>query len=302
MTNVNSATAGKPSVLVTGCSTGFGYLIARALAEAGHPVVATMRDATTRNLEVSRELTEWALAAGVDLQVIEMDVGSEASVSAAVDSILATGASIDVVVNNAGISASGPIEAFSEEQVQTLYNVNCFGQLRVARAVLPHMRGRGSGLLIHVSSTLGRVLPGMGGLYPATKWAVEGIAESLAYEVQPFGIDVVILEPGAFPTTAVARGMQPDNAAVAEEYAKAVTRLEETLVTEAPADYSLPDPQDVAREVVRLIALPHGERPLRSVVGPIFTEGVADYNREYEAARDRLRAALGRPDQAITWV
>jgi NAD(P)-dependent dehydrogenase (short-subunit alcohol dehydrogenase family) len=290
------------SVLVTGCSAGLGYVIAKTLAQHGHRVFATMRDPDGRNLEVSRELTESAAAESLDLAVIELDVASETSVNTAVASILATGAPIDVVVNNAGISASGPVEAFSDEQVAELYNVNCFGQIRVDRAVLPHMRARGSGLLIHMSSTLGRVLPGMGGIYPATKWAVEGIAESIAYEVRSFGIDVVILEPGAFPTTAVVRGMLPADEAVAREYAERVPLLEETMVTEPPPDYVLPDLREVGDEIARLIALPAGQRPLRSIVGPIFTEGVPEYNRQYELTQETLRRALDRPDQAITWI
>jgi NAD(P)-dependent dehydrogenase (short-subunit alcohol dehydrogenase family) len=300
---VTSKTSAPPiSVLVTGSSLGFGHLTARTLASQGHRVYATMREINGRNAAKAKELTHWAASSGCELEVIEMDVGDNASVNRAVASILGSNRQIDAVVNNAGISASGPLEAFSERQVELIYNVNCLGQLRVARAVLPHMRERRTGLLIHLSSTLGRVLPYMGGLYPATKWAVEGMAESLHYELEPFGIDVVILEPGAFPTTAVARGITPENEAVAADYANAVPLLEETLIPAPPPDYRLPDLQEVADEVARLVSLPRGDRPLRCVVGPIFTEGVAAYNARYEAARDALRAALARPDQAITWV
>jgi NAD(P)-dependent dehydrogenase (short-subunit alcohol dehydrogenase family) len=229
-----------------------------------------------------------------------MDVGNDASVQAAVEAIEAAGAQIDVVVNNAGIAAMGPIEAFDIGQMQDLYNVNVFGPLRVDKAVLPGMRGRRSGLLIHVSSTLGRILPGRGGLYPASKWAVEGLAESLAYEVGPFGIDLVILEPGAFPTTATARGLRAANGTIAQEYAAASPRRAQAP-SEDP-DRQLPDLQDVGDEIRRLIELPQGQRPLRAVVGPIFTEGIAEYNQEYERVRDHLREVLKRPDQAVTWV
>jgi NAD(P)-dependent dehydrogenase (short-subunit alcohol dehydrogenase family) len=230
-----------------------------------------------------------------------MDVADDASVNQAVRLLLDAGERIDVVVNNAGIAARGPLEAFSSEQIEHIYNVNCFGQVRVSRAVLPHMRARGSGLLIQVSSTLGRVLPSAGGLYPATKWAVEGLAETLAYEVKPFGIDVVILEPGAFPTTATARSMPAADEAVAQEYADARGSRGGLVSSTPPDDYTPPDLQLVADEVLRLIGLEPGSRPLRSVVGPIFTEGVAEYNAAYERTRDHLREVLRRPDQAVTW-
>jgi NAD(P)-dependent dehydrogenase (short-subunit alcohol dehydrogenase family) len=287
-------------VLITGCSTGFGDVMARTLAANGHRVFATMRDVERRNAPSAARLRDWAERRNLELQVVELDVSDDASVQTALDAVTAMGGDIDVVVNNAGIAASGPLEAFDIDQVRSLYEVNVFGPLRVDKAVLPRMRARRSGLLIHVSSTLGRVLPRRGGLYPASKWAVEGLAESLAYEVQPFGIDVVILEPGAFPTTATSRGLRPTNSAIAQEYGGATPHR----AAQAPAqpERRLPDLQEVADEVKRIIDLPPGGRPLRAVVGPIFTEGVPEYNAEYERVRDRLQEALRRPDQAVTWV
>jgi NAD(P)-dependent dehydrogenase (short-subunit alcohol dehydrogenase family) len=295
------AATDKPSVLVTGSSAGFGNLIVRTVALAGHRVFATMRDVDGNNAESTAALGALAAERGLALDVFEMDVAVDDSVSRAVHSILTAGNEIDVVVNNAGISARGPLEAYTSEQLQRIFNVNCFGQVRVSRAVLPHMRARGSGLLIQVSSTLGRVLPHSGGLYPATKWAVEGLAESLAYEVKPFGIDVVILEPGAFPTTSTARSMRAADEQVAEEYARAREKASPRPASQPPTDYHDPDLQIVADEVQRLIDLEPGTRPLRAVVGPIFTEGVPEYNAFYEETRDRLREALRRPDQAISW-
>jgi NAD(P)-dependent dehydrogenase (short-subunit alcohol dehydrogenase family) len=259
-----------------------------------------MRDVAARNAEAAEGLRAWASEHSARLDVVEMDVAEDASVEAGVAAITSGGVELDVVVNNAGIAAMGPIEAFDIEQMQALYNVNVFGPLRVDKAVLPAMRARRSGLLIHVSSTLGRVLPGRGGLYPASKWAVEGLGESLAYEIKPFGVDLVILEPGAFPTTATARGLRAANPGIAAEYAAVAPPR---LGTQADSDdYVLPDLQDVADAIERLIELPQGQRPLRSVVGPIFTEGVSEYNAEYERVRDHLREVLRRPDQAVTWV
>jgi NAD(P)-dependent dehydrogenase (short-subunit alcohol dehydrogenase family) len=288
------------TVLITGCSSGFGEVTARTLAAAGHHVFATMRDVAGRNAQSAGGLRAWAAEHGGRLDVVEMDVAEDASVNTAVEAITGGGVEIDVVVNNAGIAAMGPIEAFDIGQMQALYNVNVFGPLRVDKAVLPSMRARRSGLLIHVSSTLGRVLPGRGGLYPASKWAVEGLAESLAYEIKPFGVDLAILEPGAFPTTATARGLRAANADIAAEYAAvAPPRLGSQPMSD---DYALPDLQDVADAIERLIELPQGERPLRTVVGPIFTEGIPEYNEEYERVRAHLREVLRRPDKAVTWV
>jgi NAD(P)-dependent dehydrogenase (short-subunit alcohol dehydrogenase family) len=147
-----------PVILVTGSSSGFGALIVRTLARKGHHVFASMRAMSSRNAGAAAELSAWAQSEGVRLDVVEMDVTSETSVQTCVDDVLARAGRIDVVVNNAGASASGPIEAFSEVQVEALYSLNVFGPWRVNKAVLPSMRQQRSGLLLHISSTLGRVL------------------------------------------------------------------------------------------------------------------------------------------------
>jgi NAD(P)-dependent dehydrogenase (short-subunit alcohol dehydrogenase family) len=287
-------------VLVTGSSSGFGELIVKTLARAGHTVFASMRGTTARNAAAAERQEEWARSEGLTLHVLELDVADTASVNSAVERAIALEGRLDVVVNNAGIAAGGPLEAFDIEQMHELFEVNVYGPLRVDKAVLPHMRARGSGLLIHVSSTLGRILPNSGGLYPASKWALEGLAESLHYQLRPFGVEVVILEPGSFPTPAVSRGMRPNDQRVVEQYASVATATRRDV--EPSSDYTPPDPQEVADEVLRLMTLPQGTRPLRSVVGPIFTTGVAEFNSTYEQVRDALAASLRRPDQAITWV
>jgi NAD(P)-dependent dehydrogenase (short-subunit alcohol dehydrogenase family) len=291
--------AERPVVLVTGSSSGFGELIAKTLAAAGYRVFASMRDITERNAGAAESLRAWGEDHKVALEPIEMDVASSESVNAAVASVIQGAGQIDVVVNNAGIAASGPIEAFDIKQMQYLFDVNVFGPLRVDKSVLPQMRARRSGLLIHVSSTLGRILPNSGGLYPASKWAVEGLAESLHYQLLPFGVDLVILEPGSFPTPALAKSLTANDAAIASEYAAQPSRVRRA--EEASPDYVPPDPQEIADAVLALIETPSGERPLRVVVGPVFTTGVAEFNEAYERARDRLAESLTRPDQAITW-
>jgi NAD(P)-dependent dehydrogenase (short-subunit alcohol dehydrogenase family) len=284
-------------VLVTGSSAGFGDLIVRTMALAGYRVFATMRGVEDRNAGQAQALREWAASADLALSVHEMDVADDASVESAVKAVLEAGESIDIVVNNAGVAAAGPIEAFTGEQVQTIFNINAFGPLRVNRAVLPHMRERGSGVLVHISSTLGRILPGMGGLYPSTKWALEGLAESLHSQVRRFGVDVVIVEPGSFPTTAVVRGMRPERKDIEAAYGTPGSPAR-SMAADVPAP---PDPQEVADAVLRIVEMPFGERRLRYVVGPIFTEGVEEFNEAYEAAKQRLIEALRKPDQVMPW-
>jgi len=289
-------------VLVTGCSSGFGDLIARTLASSGHSVFATMRDVAGRNAAPAEALRSFAQAGGHTLEVLEMDVTGDASVASGVAQVLQRVGTIDVAVNNAGASAAGPLEAFSIEQMAALLDLNALGPMRVNKAVLPTMRANRSGFIIWITSTLGRVLPGRGGLYPATKWAAEGLAESLAHQVKPFRVDLTILEPGSFPTPATGKSTPAADTAVTEAYAALSAQANGPGRAAPGPDYRPPDPQDVADEVKRLIELPAGERPLRTVVGPLFTEGVAEYNAEYERVRAHLEEVLRRPDQAITWV
>jgi NAD(P)-dependent dehydrogenase (short-subunit alcohol dehydrogenase family) len=287
------------SVLVTGSSSGFGELIVRLLATRGHHVYASMRETAGKNAAAAERLSEWATTNGHALRVVDLDVTSDASVRVAIEQVLASEGGLDAVVNNAGASAMGPLEAFTIVQMAALLDLNVLGPMRVSKAVLPTMRARRSGLIVWVTSTLGRVLPGRGGLYPATKWAAEGFAESLHHQVAPFGIDVVILEPGSFPTPATFKSMDAEEASVVSAYAEVAPPPRGTHRID-PA-YRLPDPQDVADAVLELVELRAGERPLRRVVGPVFTEGVAEYNQTYERLRAHMEEVLRRPDQAITW-
>ena len=282
------------TVLITGCSSGFGALMSRTLAAAGHHVFAGMRDVASRNAEQARALRAWADERGARLEVVEIDVTDQASVEAAAGTMLDKAGRIDVAVNNAGRAARGPMEAFSDAQVQALFDLNVFGPMRVNKAVLPAMRAQRSGLIVHVSSTIGRVMPGFGSIYAATKWALEGVAESLRYEVKAFGIDVVILEPGVFATPVMSKVLVAEDAAVGEAYAAAAAALTPPMNRAAPWTLQLPDPHDIAAAVKHLVELPMGQRPLRTVVGSLFTEGVAEYNEAYELASRRLIASLQR--------
>lgn len=166
-----------------------------------------MRDPGGRNADVSAELRAVGVAEGLMLEVVELDVTDEASIAAAVQEIEARAGGIDVVVNNAGLAAAGLLETFTADDARRLFDVNVMGPLRVNRAVLPSMRARGAGMLVYLSSTDGRELMPFLALYCSSKFALEALAEGLAYEVGPLGIDTVIVQPGTFPTTSILKNL-----------------------------------------------------------------------------------------------
>ncbi|MEM6585233.1 MAG: SDR family oxidoreductase, partial [Pseudomonadota bacterium] len=189
--------AGK-SVLITGCSSGFGRLAAESFARQGARVFATMRRMPRKEAE---ELRILALNEKLDLQVIEIDVTSDKQVEEGVAQAIAmAGGTLDVLINNAGISYAGPIEIQDMDATRHMFETNVYGPHRMARAVLPAMREAKSGLIINVSSQLGKVIVPAYGQYSPTKFALEAMSQSLAYELVPHGIDVTIIQPGGYPT------------------------------------------------------------------------------------------------------
>lgn len=187
-----------PTVLITGTSTGFGYLTTELLAARGWRVFATMRD-----LKRKDSLERALKAAGLSERVsfVQLDVTDRASIEGAVKSVLAeTGNTLDAVVHNAGIAIAGVLEDLPNAEIRRVMETNFFGVLTLTRALLPTFRAQGHGRIVLVSSQA--ALAGQPGnsMYCASKWALEGWAESLAYEVDPFGIDVVVIEPGPYRT------------------------------------------------------------------------------------------------------
>jgi len=177
------------SVLVTGCSKGIGRAVAAELARRGHRVIATARRVDTlADLDVARRLP--------------LDVTDEASVRAAVAAAEAAGP-LDALVSNAGELFLAPVETTPLVELRRLLDLNTVGALRVAQAVLPAMRLRGSGRVLFMSSSAGRVALPLAAAYAATKWALEALAESLALEVARFGVSVTLLEPGAVASGAL---------------------------------------------------------------------------------------------------
>lgn len=169
------------------------------IARAGHTVYASMRDTGGKNREAGEQLQRVADRERLTLRVLDLDVTAPDSADK-VERLLAETGRLDVLVNNAGHMSIGIAESFSEDQVRQQMEVNFFAPVRLCRAVLPHMRQRRSGLIVHVSSIVGRVLFPACAFYCASKFALEAYAEVLHYELTPFGIDSVIVQPGPFPT------------------------------------------------------------------------------------------------------
>jgi len=228
---------------------------------AGWRTFATMRGVSSANATTATELRR----VGVD--VVELDVTSDASVEAAAAIVKSAAGALDLLVNNAGVASFGIQEAFTPAAVERLYATNVFGPLRVNRAFLPAMRERGSGLVVYVSSVVGRIVNPFGGVYASSKWALEALAEASSYELAPFGIDVAIVEPGAFPTDILGKIGTADDGVRAASYGE-FARVADAAPTRIAARAEGNDPADVAQTIFRLANAAPGERPLRSIVPP----------------------------------
>ncbi|MFI5605668.1 SDR family oxidoreductase [Amycolatopsis sp. NPDC051903] len=272
------------TILITGASSGFGALTARALADEGHTVYAGMRETTGRNAPQVEAAAQYAKDHGVDLRAIELDVNSQDSVDAAVAQIGA----LDVLIHNAGHMVTGPAEAFTPEQLAELYNVNVLSTQRVNRAVLPGMRHRGQGLVVWVSSSSvkGGTPPYLAP-YFAAKAGMDSLAVSYAAELARWGVETSIVVPGSFTsgTNHFAHSGHPADTAVEAEYETKYAGLMEQvagkLAALAPenADASL-----VSDEIARIVALPRGERPYRVHIDP-----ADDGSEEVSDVADRIR-------------
>lgn len=182
-------------ILITGCSSGFGLLFAARLAQAGHFVYATMRDINKRKELVDEINKRQAL-----VTIRPMDVNKDSTIKTVVDEIIDRHKHIDVVINNAGYGLGGFFEDLTEDDIRAQMETNFFGVQRVCREVLPYMRANQKGMIINISSIAGQTATLCLGAYNASKWALEGFSESLYYEVAPFGIKVVLVQPGSYPT------------------------------------------------------------------------------------------------------
>jgi NAD(P)-dependent dehydrogenase (short-subunit alcohol dehydrogenase family) len=283
----------KKNVLITGASAGFGYGAAKSLAERGHTVYATMRGVSGKNAETANELSAWAREGGYNLRVLELDVTNEGSIADAVGYAMNSGG-IDVVINNAGIGNFGIDEGYSVEQAQDLFDVNLFGVMRVNRAVVPAMRESGKGLLMYVTSAVGRlVLPFMSA-YVSSKFALEAFAESTSYELQRLGINTVIVQPGAYGTTFFNNILQPTNN-VASEYGPTTEVFNgfANAFEEMGRTGQMGDPSEVVQVMVEEVERTSEIRPLRRPVGSDMSQAVATINEVCGQAQETLLTNFG---------
>ncbi len=282
----------KKVALITGCSSGFGALIAKELLQKDFTVWATMRESNGRNEKSATELRTWqekrgAQATGL-LNLAELDVTNHASIASVAKKIEHQDGRIDVVVNNAGVGIGCALEACSAELVQKIFAINTFGPLAINQAFLPMMRQQKSGLLIQISSTLGRLQYPFFGLYSASKAAAEALSEGLSYDLNHFGIDSTIVEPGGFPTGIGAKMISADKQEVMSSYGEDYIQSMTSFFQKMGASFDVPNPPDpieVAKKVVELIEMQPGKRPLRTVVGKVGSGGVARLNETQVACQ-----------------
>jgi len=273
-------------IVITGASSGFGALAARALAHAGHIVYASMRETKGRNAPQVAEAARYAAEHKVDLRSVELDVAAADSVDTGIASIIAACGRLDVVIHNAGHMSFGPAEAFTPEQFAQLYDINVLSTQRVNRAALPQLRKQGKGLVMWISSSSARGgTPPYLSPYFAAKAAMDSLAVSYAGELARWGIETSIIVPGAFTkgTNHFAHSGAPADKARAAEYdngpyAGVPQQALQGLAALEPADA---DAGSVADAIVAVIGMPFGSRPLRTHIDPSqdgceIVNGVAD--------------------------
>ncbi len=282
----------KSIIVITGASSGFGALAARALARAGQTVYASMRETEGRNAPQVKEVEKYAADHGVDLRSIELDVSSQESCNAAIQEIVAKNARLDVVIHNAGHMVFGPAEAFTPEQLAELYDVNVLSTQRVNRAALPQLRKQRRGLVVWVSSSssAGGTPPYLAP-YFAAKAGMDALAVVYARELTRWGIETSIIVPGAFTggTNHFAHaGVPADKARAAEyeagPYAGFADQVLKGFSSIVPANA---DVSAVADAIVKVVDAPFGKRPFRVHIDP-----TQDGAEVVNAVSDRVRAEL----------
>jgi NAD(P)-dependent dehydrogenase (short-subunit alcohol dehydrogenase family) len=242
---IDNLDMGKKKVaLVTGSSSGIGYETALLLARNGFDTFATLR-----NMNKSKEISEVSERENLPLRVLQLDVNDDKSVTDAVNNILEEKKSIEVVVNNAGYGLMGSVEDSSLDEIKAQFETNFFGAIRVMQKVIPIMRKQRSGTIVNVSSIAGRIGFPMGSAYVSSKFALEGLSESISYELKQFGIKIILIEPGVIKTNFAL--VTPKRAVDANSsYSQLMNKLEENLFSTIANGTS---PKEVATVILRSI-------------------------------------------------
>lgn len=270
------------TILITGSSSGFGRLGAEHYARLGARVFASMRRTPRPEAEALRALAKKDALA---IDIVDIDVTSDDSVEAGVAAVLEKAEGrLDALINNAGVGITGPVEVQDIEATRLAFETNVFGSHRMVRAVLPAMRAAKSGLIVAISSQLGRLIAPGAGHYCATKFALEAMSEQLAYELGPHGVEVAIIQPGGYPTKIwVNRNVYTGalKARTPQERLDAYPALSAAMGQESGGGRDT-DPMDVPRAIAEIIASPAGRRPLRRAVHPTFRpqEAINDSSRQ----------------------
>nr|WP_315224710.1 SDR family oxidoreductase [uncultured Flavobacterium sp.] len=279
----------KKIVLITGTNSGFGWLTANSAAGLGHKVYAAMRDINGKNADKA------AILSLVDnITVLDVSLTDEASVKNAIDTIIAKEGAIDVLVNNAGLTLFGVAESGTTADLQRTFDVNVIAPWMLMKLVLPFMRKKSEGLIINITSGYGRFSAPFFAMYSASKFALEGLSEGLHYEVRPLGIDVAMIQPGGFPTEMAQKIQTGSDASVFDEYG-VLAKFPEKMFSAMGQMFETikPNPQEVADAVIKLIELPQGTRPLRTVVDPALGEITTGANDAVQLAYDQILKAYG---------
>ena len=251
----------KKVAIVTGSSSGIGFQTALLLARNGFSTYASMR-----NIEKSKSITEIAEKERIPLQAIQLDVTDDITVKNAIDKIVEEGKRIDVLVNNAGYGIFGALEDLSIEEIKAQFETNFFGAIRVTQAVLPSMRNQiGGGTIVNISSVGGQAGIPILSAYNSTKFALEGLSESMSYELEPFGIRVIVIEPGFIKTNIMNSSVLAKKASDQKSPYYSMTHRIESYFRSMMDNPESSSPEEVAKIILNAITSENNQ--LRFTVG-----------------------------------
>jgi NAD(P)-dependent dehydrogenase (short-subunit alcohol dehydrogenase family) len=283
------------NIIITGCSSGFGWLMAKHLANEGHTVYATMRNINTTNLQAAEELSAWANNNNARIFVTELDVSKEYSVKEAIKEIaLVCGGKIDVLINNAGFATTGLIEEYSDQLVHEIFETLVHGPNRMIKAVLPYMHQNQNGLLILMSSRMSSFQLPFVGIYSAAKAAAQAMAKSYHFELKHSGIESIVVQSGSFKTGIGEKSIVVENRAVAKKYGDWYD-MAKTKVVDLFTTYKQPqDIRQVTDLISTIIEIPSGKRELIYPVGLGMLEtAIHDINAQSESMSATLMEMIG---------